>query len=211
MKQEIRLQSLKVNEIFYSLQGEGLRQGEPSIFIRLAGCNLHCYFCDTEFETYRILTLDEILNQIKLYKSKWIIWTGGEPTLQLSDEIVAYFKNYNYYQAIETNGTNRVPDGIDYICISPKVALHVLEKNFKNRIIDEIRLPFDLNNSKYSPEQLKQYITLLEQKLQVKRIVISPLFAGDVISNENLKSAIEFCLENNLRFSIQIHKLINIR
>ena len=83
---------LNVNEIFYSLQGEGGRTGQASIFIRLAKCNLTCSFCDTDFERGVKMTLDEVLREIGQYGCKWIIWTGGEPTLQLTDDIVAFFK-----------------------------------------------------------------------------------------------------------------------
>ena len=68
---------LNVNEIFYSLQGEGGRMGEPSIFIRLTKCNLACSFCDTDFASGSDMALEEILNTIKAYPCKWIIWTGG--------------------------------------------------------------------------------------------------------------------------------------
>lgn len=112
--------SLTVNEIFYSLQGEGGRTGEASIFIRLSKCNLACSFCDTDFEFGNRMTLDEILAEISQYPCQWIIWTGGEPTLQLKDETVAFFTEKGYKQAIETNGTRRVPAGIDYITCSPK-------------------------------------------------------------------------------------------
>ena len=94
---------LVVNEIFYSLQGEGARAGRPSIFIRLSKCNLRCSFCDTEFDSGEEMTLQEMLNEIKKYGCKWIVWTGGEPTLQLTDEMVAFFKHNGFLQAIETN------------------------------------------------------------------------------------------------------------
>jgi len=115
--------NLNVNEIFYSLQGEGGRTGQASVFIRLAKCNLTCSFCDTDFERGVKMTTDEVLREIKQYGCKWIIWTGGEPTLQLTDSIVAFFKQEGYLQAIETNGTRKVPVGIDYITCSPKQNL----------------------------------------------------------------------------------------
>ena len=111
---------LNVNEIFYSLQGEGGRVGEPSIFIRLTECNLACSFCDTDFAEGDDMTLEQIGDVISAYPCKWIIWTGGEPTIQLNDAHVAFFKEKGYKQAIETNGTRRVPSMIDYITCSPK-------------------------------------------------------------------------------------------
>ncbi|HBG79980.1 MAG TPA: radical SAM protein, partial [Porphyromonadaceae bacterium] len=97
--------SLIINEIFYSLQGEGGRTGEASVFIRLSKCNLACSFCDTDFKSGKSMALDEIYAEISSYPCRWIIWTGGEPTLQLNEEIVAFFKDKGYRQAIETNGT----------------------------------------------------------------------------------------------------------
>ena len=131
--------SLIVNEIFYSLQGEGARVGEASIFIRLSKCNLACEFCDTEFESGKEMSIEAILKTIEQYPSKWIIWTGGEPTLQLRDEHLKPFKEKGYMLAIETNGTRAVPSLIDYIACSPKVNYTAI----KNKIpcVDEIRIP----------------------------------------------------------------------
>ena len=80
---------MKVIEIFESIQGEGGRRGQLSIFIRLADCNLNCSFCDTDWKGGEEMSIKEILQDIKHFKSRWIIWTGGEPTLQLTEEIVA--------------------------------------------------------------------------------------------------------------------------
>ena len=131
--------NLNVNEIFYSLQGEGGRSGQPSIFIRLAKCNLTCSFCDTDFERGVKMTTDEVLREIEPYRCKWIIWTGGEPTLQLNDAIVSLFKGKGYLQAIETNGTRRVPRGIDYITCSPKQHFEKVRELIPE--VDELRFP----------------------------------------------------------------------
>ena len=120
-----------INEIFYSLQGEGVHMGKPSIFIRLSKCNLRCSFCDTEFDSGHEMSLEAIHEAIKQWPSRRIIWTGGEPTLQLTDEVVAYFKALGYHQSIETNGTRRPPRGLDYITCSPKKeAMGLLQRNF---------------------------------------------------------------------------------
>jgi len=129
---------MKVNEIFYSLQGEGARAGEASIFIRLAGCDLACLFCDTEFNSAAEFSNEQVLSKIKGFQSNWIVWTGGEPTLQIDEKIVRYFSDAGYKQAIETNGNNPVPSGIDFVVVSPKVAEHVLKRNFPNGC-DELR------------------------------------------------------------------------
>src|SRR5690554_8205479 len=93
--------NLNVNEIFYSLQGEGGRTGQASIFIRLAKCNLACSFCDTDFERGVKMTMEQTLEEIDKYNCKWIIWTGGEPALQLTDEIVTFFKEKGYLRSEE--------------------------------------------------------------------------------------------------------------
>jgi len=111
--------SLKISEIFYSLQGEGARAGTATIFIRLQGCKAKfaCASmgikCDTEFESGKEYSLDQLYNFIKDMPSWEITWTGGEPTDQLTDEIVFFFKQKGYYQAIETSGLNPVANGID--------------------------------------------------------------------------------------------------
>ena len=91
-----------INEIFYSLQGEGVHMGKASIFIRLSRCNLRCSFCDTEFDSGTEMTIEELRDAIAPYPGRRIIWTGGEPTLQLTEETVAYFKALGYHQSIET-------------------------------------------------------------------------------------------------------------
>lgn len=96
---------LHVNEIFYSLQGEGARKGSANIFVRFAHCNLKCSFCDTEFESHRELDVEELLQECKQFPCKNIVFTGGEPLLQLTEDIVKKFKRAGYYLAIETNGT----------------------------------------------------------------------------------------------------------
>lgn len=101
---------MKVSEIFYSLQGEGFRAGHPSIFIRLADCNLACGFCDTEFNSGREFTDEELLKEISKHPGKWIVWTGGEPLLQLKAETVELFRAAGYKQALETNGSQPIGD-----------------------------------------------------------------------------------------------------
>ncbi|MDR1518183.1 MAG: 7-carboxy-7-deazaguanine synthase QueE [Dysgonamonadaceae bacterium] len=192
--------NLIVNEIFYSLQGEGGRTGQASIFIRLAKCNLDCRFCDTDFESGRDMTVDEILDEIRGFGCKWLVWTGGEPTLLLNDEIVAFFKQKGYQQAIETNGTRRIPIGIDYIACSPK-------QNFeKVRALipyaDELRFPMQ----KGSP--LPDAAILPE----AAHYFLSPIFNENRAIPENIDYCVELVKNNPpWALSLQIHKLIGIR
>ncbi|NDV78726.1 7-carboxy-7-deazaguanine synthase QueE [Dysgonomonas sp. 511] len=190
---------LNVNEIFYSLQGEGGRMGEPSIFIRLTKCNLACSFCDTDFASGCDMALEEILNTIKAYPCKWIIWTGGEPTIQLRDEHLSFFKENGYWQAIETNGTRKVPSLIDYISCSPKQDYPGIKARIPKA--DEIRIPVaagdDIPDISAFPEADNYYL--------------SPIFDGNGINQQNVDYCVEFIKENpQWRLSLQIHKLIHI-
>lgn len=191
---------LTVNEIFYSLQGEGGRSGEPSIFIRLTKCNLSCSFCDTDFANGDEMTLEEILEVIECYPCKWIIWTGGEPTIQLKDEYLAFFKERGYKQAIETNGTRRVPSLIDYISCSPKQHYN---ETIKERIpsVNEIRMPIAVGDE--VPD-----VSIFPK---ADNYFLSPIFDGDKINMENVSYCIELIKSNpEWRLSLQMHKLIHI-
>jgi len=192
---------LKVNEIFYSLQGEGANFGKPFFFVRLSECNLTCNFCDTEFMGYNEYSLEEIVSIIKQLNNncKNILWTGGEPSLQLNEEIIDFFKSKNFYNAIETNGTNKLPKNLDWISISPKVSEHVLKKNFQNIKVNEIRYPIHKNKSLPKPS------------IEADFYFLSPIFQGDKIDLENLNYCIMLCKEfPKWRLSIQMHKILKI-
>lgn len=196
--------SLKISEIFYSLQGEGARAGTPTIFIRLQGCKAKfaCAAmgikCDTEFESGKEYSLDQLYNFIKDIPSWEITWTGGEPTDQLTEETVSYFKQKGYFQAIETSGLNPVPNGLDFVCISPKVAEHIIKKNFPNGC-DELRYV------RHKGQDIPQ------PAIEAKHYWVSPHSDGFTINSENLKHCIELCLQNpKWKLSVQNHKLWNI-
>lgn len=198
------MQSLKVNEIFYSLQGEGLRAGEPSIFIRLAGCTAKnsCFksgiLCDTEFESYIEMTIDEIKKEIEKYPCHWIVWTGGEPTDQLTEEIVMKFHKYKH--AIECSGIRQAPENIDFVTISPKVGEHILERKWKHRMVDEIK--YVRHKGQGIPEP----------KILAKNYYLSPHSDGFNINYDNVSYCIKLCLDNpKWKMSIQQHKIWNVR
>ncbi len=194
-----------VNEIFYSLQGEGLNVGRAAVFVRLSRCNLRCSFCDTEFEHGEQMSLEQITLALEKYPSKLIIWTGGEPTLQLTSDIVAHFKAMGYEQAIETNGTRAVPEGIDYITCSPKLEdLKLLHRNFPQGV-SEFRFPVS-SKSDLPPQ--------IEELPSAEAYLVSPVFCGNLLEELDEK-ALALCLafvqENpRWRLSIQLHKLIHI-
>lgn len=191
---------MRVNEIFYSLQGEGGRMGEASIFIRLSKCNLTCGFCDTEFESGKKMTLDEIVNRISSFPSRWIIWTGGEPALQLTDEVVALFKEKGYKQAVETNGTRRLPSGIDYIVCSPKQEFEKIKERIPE--VDELRFPIAKGDP--LPD-----VSVLPK---AKRYLLSPIFDGLEMVRDNVDYCVELVKKNpQWALSLQMHKLIGMR
>jgi len=192
--------SLKVKEIFYSLQGEGGRQGEASIFIRLSGCNLKCDYCDTDFSGGEMMELPQILSVIQQFPCRWIIWTGGEPTLQLTDETIVFFKQKGYFQAIESNGHYPLSELLDYTVVSPKGNPDYAKK--LNPSVDEIRLPVKKGDA----------IPDLERLPEAKHYFLSPVFIDDIfVTKEN----INYCVGQvkrmpRWRLSLQIHKLIGI-
>jgi organic radical activating enzyme len=199
-------QTIKVSEIFYSLQGEGARTGTPTVFIRLQGCKAKnaCYTsgvrCDTEFESGSAYTLEELLLKVEQVAKgcKEITWTGGEPTDQLTKDMIQFFKQHGYYQAIETSGLNPVPDGIDFICVSPKVAEHVIAKNFPNGV----------NELRYVRHQGQ---TIPSPAIEAEHYWISPHSDGFTINGTNLQHCIQLCLNNpKWKMSVQNHKLWNI-
>jgi len=201
-----QLGKLNISEIFYSLQGEGSRAGTPTFFIRLQGCKAQgaCYasgvVCDTEFESGSEWELKSILKWLKETNPKCneITWTGGEPLDQLTKEIIAYFKEEGYFQAVETSGLHSAPEGLDFISISPKVAEHVVAKNFKEGVSE---LRYIRHKGQCAPEP----------KVKAEHYWISPHSDGFTINNENVKHCINLCLDNpKWKLSVQTHKLWNI-
>lgn len=196
------MQKLKINEIFYSLQGEGANAGMPAIFIRLAHCNTKCHFCDTEFDSFSVFTQDGLLENIKQYNCKNIIWTGGEPTIHLNNDIVLYFKRHGYYQAIETNGIIPAPKDIDYISLSPKCSLVAVMKNYPDGV-DEIRLAFNAD---------MKSLPMKAKLPNAKHYFLSPIFDGDELNQNNLKHCINIIMDNpGWKLSIQQHKIWNLQ
>lgn len=192
--------NLSVKEIFYSLQGEGGRQGEASVFIRLTGCNLACSFCDTDFNGGIVMSVNQIMSRISCYPCRRIIWTGGEPMLQLNDEIVSFFKSNGYFQAIESNGHYPLPGLLDYTVISPKGNIGYARTI--NPKVNEIRLPVRIGDN--LPE-----LTLLPE---ADSYFLSPVFTGEKSSTlGNIDYCVSQIKQNNLwRLSVQMHKLIGI-
>ena len=110
----------KINEIFYSLQGEGYHTGTPAVFIRFSGCNLKCSFCDTRHEEGVLMSDDEIIAEVGKYPAVTVILTGGEPSLWIDEAFIDRLHQAGKYVCIETNGTNPLPKNIDWVTCSPK-------------------------------------------------------------------------------------------
>lgn len=188
----------KLAEIFYSLQGEGMRQGEASVFVRFAGCNLCCkkeeagFDCDTNHERVTSLDVDGVVNSILDLSSdcRWVVLTGGEPSLQLDSLLIARLKGLGLLLAIETNGTRALPPGLDWITISPKKG-------------ELVRQP-TAHEVKYV---LKAGDPLPLCEIKARHKFLSPAFEGDKLPTENLNHCIKLCLENPAwRLSMQAHK-----
>ena len=110
----------RINDIFYSLQGEGRNTGRAAVFIRFAGCNLKCPFCDTQFDSYDLLTDEQIIGRIQQWPSRFVVLTGGEPSLQADSRFIGLLHRHGYEVAMETNGTHPIAEGVDWITCSPK-------------------------------------------------------------------------------------------
>ena len=205
------MNNLIVNDLFYSLQGEGYHAGEAAVFIRLAGCNLHCPYCDTDYISGIEMSMQQIDSMLPA-KCKWIVWTGGEPAQQLTEEHIQYFQSTKYYQAIETNGSLPVPAGLDYVSCSPKIDLLKVKRNLsKYQSIGETRCLIGIDDdgiSHFPPD-----INLLPKSIHY---YVSPMFIGEEhkkyeLDKSNLQKAIEWVkFDPRWKLSIQQHKIWNI-
>lgn len=176
-----------INEIFHSIQGEGANAGMPAVFVRFAGCNLACGFCDTDHREQFVVTAPEIISEIENYNCKSVVLTGGEPTLQVDDVLVKGLKERGFYVCIETNGTRPVPAGIDWITVSPKV-------NWKVKKGDELKVVFQGQG-----QDLRQYAGGFDH------YYLQPC------SMENVNETLQAVMENpKWKLSLQLQKVLKI-
>lgn len=179
----------KINEIFYSIQGEGHFTGTPAIFVRFSGCNLKCEFCDTEHEEGSLLSDKEIMAEISKFPAKHVILTGGEPGLHITNDLVNILKEYGYFVQIETNGTCVLPNNIDWVTCSPKEN-GLLKLNH----IDELKVVF-------TGQEMSIYEAL---KSEVRYL--------QPCSMLNTEEVMAYILAHpQWRLSLQTHKMLNIR
>ena len=206
-----------VKEIFYTLQGEGNHAGRPAVFCRFAGCNLWngveasrasaiCQFCDTDFvgtdgvgggKFSDASTLADSINQLwpaSYPASKYVVFTGGDPLLQLDAALIDAMHRVGFEIAIETNGTLPVPEGVDWVCVSPKMGseLVVRQGNEIKVVIPQVGQPL----SEYESLAFDHYfVQAMDGPLQ----------------KENLQLAIAYCKAHpQWKLSVQTHKLLQI-
>jgi 7-carboxy-7-deazaguanine synthase (Cx14CxxC type) len=211
--------SYAVKEIFYTLQGEGANAGRPAVFCRFAGCNLWtgreqdrhraiCQFCDTDFvgigpDGGRFESAETLADTIA---SRWtgeddaavrrlVVCTGGEPLLQVDEPLVQSLHARGFEVAVETNGTQPAPAGLDWICVSPKAgAPLVLTRGH------ELKLVFPQTGAE--PERFAS--------LDFEHFFLQPMDGPEV--RENTRLAIDYCLAHpRWRLSVQTHKVVGIR
>lgn len=206
-----------VKEIFYTLQGEGLRAGRPAVFCRFAGCNLWsgreedrasaiCQFCDTDFvgtdgtlggKFQQAEALAEAIAALwpagRVHR--YVVLTGGEPLLQIDQALIDALHAKDFEIAVETNGTLKAPDGIDWICVSPKAGAEWVQREGH-----ELKLVF--------PQP-----TLMPDHLgtsHFEHYLLQPMDGPDRLANT--RAAIAYCQNNpQWRLSVQTHKVLEIR
>ena len=209
--------SYAVKEIFYTLQGEGAQSGRAAVFCRFAGCNLWsgreadragaiCKFCDTDFVGTdgdgggRFATADELAEAIA---GKWprndagmrfVVCTGGEPLLQVDGALIEALHRRNFFIAVETNGTVPVPEGVDWVCVSPKSGAALVVTRG-----DELKVVY--------PQETDPRVYA---GLEFEHFFVQPMDGEH--AKEALAAAIRFCAENpRWRLSLQTHKIIGVR
>lgn len=209
-----------VKEIYYTLQGEGAQTGRPAVFLRFAGCNLWsgreehrleavCRFCDTEFvgtdgpgggkfETSRELAvaIQRAWPAAAESNRPYVVCTGGEPLLQLDEELIAALHAVGFEIGVESNGTLAAPAGIDWLCISPKGSAPVMQQSGH-----ELKLVYPQQEAEAEPGNFVD--------LQFEHFFLQPL--DDAELEQNTRRAIEYCLANpRWRLSVQTHKILGI-
>ena len=208
--------SYRIKEIYFTQQGEGSNTGRDFVFVRFSGCNLWsgkeknrkspiCQFCDTDFYgtdgiNGGIYSATQLIEKIK---SLWVsrddniavVLTGGEPLLQVNDELVAALKQEQIYIAVETNGTLDAPDHIDWICMSPKANTEIKLKKG-----NEIKVIFPQES--LDPEKFSLF--------DFSEFYLQPMDSNEY--QENLNATITYCQKNpKWKLSLQTHKILGIR
>ena len=194
----------KVNEIFHSLQGEGFNTGTASVFIRLSGCNLRCSFCDTRHEEGTMMSLQEIVDKVMQYPlAPWIVLTGGEPSLWIDEAFITNLKAMTGKRiAIETNGTHTLPQGIDWVTLSPKTGLG------NSGDIPVVLTHCDELKVVYLGQDLSQYDSIMTDHRYLQ-----PCWVSDEAQRyRNMRATVQAVLDNpQWRLSLQTHRILGIQ
>ena len=207
------MRTYRVNDIFYSLQGEGYNTGRAAVFVRFAGCNLRCPFCDTEFDVYREMSAEEILSAVmdcyeKPYHQPMVVLTGGEPTLQADEALVELLHTHGYKVAMESNGTRPAPKNLDWLTVSPKESHEWLKAIDHGKKPDEIKIVFDENTN-----PLLEVVNFVDHPATSRTLLyLQPCDTGDAERN---KAIVQACVayikaHPQWQLSLQTHKLIGI-
>lgn len=193
--------SYRVNEIFYSLQGEGRHTGRAAVFVRFAGCNLRCPFCDTDFRDYTEMTAEDIVSLAEEYATRFVVLTGGEPTLQVDEALTSLFHAHGFTLAMESNGTRPVPKGIDWLTVSPKQEYVGHPGQLAVRECDELKCVFDGQHP------------VGDYGLQARYRYLQPCDTGDPRRNAAINEAcVNYILAHpQWRLSLQTHKMLGFR
>lgn len=191
----------RVNDIFYSLQGEGHNAGRAAVFVRFSGCNLQCPFCDTDFSQYEEMTAEEICFNMKAIVGKvsplpMVVLTGGEPTLQADEELIDMMHDKGFrFVAMESNGTRQPPKNLDWLTLSPKQDVNVGE-------CDELKVLFDGKAPIGKGHGIRTRYWYLQ-----------PMDTGNAERNKKITAAcVDYIKRHPVwRLSLQTHKLIGIK
>lgn len=207
--------SLDIQSIFRTFQGEGIFVGYPSVFVRLGGCNLDCSFCDTEFENFSNKSIDQIIDQVNLlsgesnnYKThNLIVITGGEPFRQPIEKLCDQLINLGYIVQIETNGTifRDVHSDVKIIC-SPKNTngFHIIRDDLLKRI-DALKFIISASDNKYN------YVGDVGQKKYNTKIYVQPMDEYDKVKNKaNIEYVKKLADKEGYIICLQTHKILEI-
>ena len=208
----------RVNEIFYSLQGEGRNTGRAAVFVRFAGCNLRCPFCDTEFDTYREMTAEEIIAEVDecrkdvspcdAYSKPLLVLTGGEPTLQVDEAFVELLHQHGYEVAMESNGILPAPKNLDWLTVSPKgreVKAHPSPPKGRDVWIDNPKWREDCGERREEREEREERVERLPDEIKVVFDEDTPAKLSSILSSLEYLSKHPSLREGLGRLSLSKH------
>lgn len=193
----------KINEIFYSIQGEGHNAGCAAVFVRFSGCNLHCPFCDTHHQEGTMMSAEDICNEIEKYPASMVVLTGGEPSLFVDSPLCDAIHAIGRTIAMETNGSRPISLPIDHITCSPKFEYNDAE-TAKLRLshIDELKVVFTGKND-----------MSLYDDIEADNYYLQPCDTGNLEETKKIaKQTLDYILQYpKWKLSVQLHKILNVR